>query len=134
MARQPRLVLPGYVHYVLLRGHNGAPVLEDAADEQAFVAALREALQGTDVQLHACALLGSEVRLLLRPPLAEALSRLIQTLGRRYVAGFNQRHGRSGTLWDGRFRAAVIEPGARCLLALRHLEALGLERRIAELP
>ena len=63
------------------------------------------------VALHAYALLDDAVQLLLRPPSDAALSRMMQALGRRYVAAFNRRHGRSGTLWDGRFRAGVVQPG-----------------------
>ena len=42
----------------------------------------------------------------------------MQALNRCYGAGFNRRHGRSGTLWDGRFRAALVEPGPLLLQAL----------------
>jgi putative transposase len=40
------------------------------------------------------------------------------------VGAFNRRHARSGTLWDGRFRAGVIEPGAHTLSALLHIDLL----------
>jgi putative transposase len=48
----------------------------------------------------------------------------MQALGRVYVAGYNRRHGRSGTLWEGRFRAAVVEPGSTLLAAMRLIDAL----------
>lgn len=125
MARRPRLVVAGLAHYVLLRGHNGGVVMRDAEDRQAFLEALRQAVAPRDLVVHAFALLDQQVHLLVRPAAPEALSRAMQTLGRRYVAAFNRRHGRTGTLWDGRFRAAVLEPGATTLLALRHIDALG---------
>ena len=124
MARLPRLVIPGLAHYVLLRGHSGARVLHDAADEDAFLDALQHSLDGAEIALHAFALRETEVHLLLRPHSADILGRTIQTLGRRYVSAFNLRHGRSGTLWDGRYRAAVVEPGEMCLFALRRVERL----------
>lgn len=124
MARRSRLVVAGLAHYVLLRGHSGAPVMTDADDRGAFLAALRQATTPQHVLIHAWALLDNEVHLLLRPATAGALSRAMQTLGRRYVAVFNRRHGRSGTLWDGRFRAAVLEPGSTTLAALRRIDAL----------
>ena len=125
MARQPRFVIPGLAHYVLLRGHNLQPVVMDEADGQVLLEALREATRTQAVVVHAYAMLSSAVHLLLRPGSTEALSACVQNLGRRYVARFNRRHARSGALWDGRFRAAALEPGATTLAALRRIDALG---------
>ncbi len=124
MARLPRLVMPGLAHYVLLRGHSGARVVLDSADEAAFYEALRHALSAGDIALHTVAVRDTEVHLLLRPHTAQALGHAVQVLGRRYVSSFNLRHGRSGTLWDGRYRAAVVEPGEMCLFALRRVERM----------
>ena len=124
MARLARLVLAGHAHYVIQRGHSGQPVFVDDADCQQFLAALHEAAAAERVQLHAYALLDSEVHLLATPETAPALSRMMQALGRRYVSAYNRRHGRSGTLWDGRFRCAVVEPGLARLDVLRLIDGL----------
>jgi putative transposase len=118
MARLPRLVLPGLPHLVLQRALAGRTAFADNADRQAMLTALREALPAEGVQLHAYALLGSEFRLVLTPPDAAALSRLMQQLGRRYVSHWNRRHGCRGTLWDGRFRCAPLQAGPPCLDAM----------------
>jgi putative transposase len=118
MARLPRLVIAGQAHFVLQRGHSGAPVFTDDADRAAYLAALREAAATEHVQVHAYALLPTEVQLLATPAGPAALSRLMQALGRRYVASHNRRHDRGGTLWDGRFRCGVVEPGLARLQAL----------------
>lgn len=118
MARRPRLVVPGCAHLLLQRGLSAQPVFADDADRQQYLAALGEALRAQAVSLHAYALQDDGVWLLLRPPSQTALARCVQTLGRRYVAAFNRRHGRSGTIWDGRFRAAVVQDGAPLLQAL----------------
>ncbi|MDP3086205.1 MAG: transposase, partial [Rubrivivax sp.] len=125
MARLPRLAIPGHPHYLILRGHSGQAVLTDDADRELFLAALREACSQHGVAVHAYALLDNEVQLLLTPPTAAALSRCVQALGRRYVPAFNRRHGRSGTLWDGRFHGAVVEAGARLLTVLLLIDGLG---------
>jgi putative transposase len=124
MSRLPRLVVPHRAHYVVQRGHSGQPVFADDTDRQAFLAALREASAAQRVTLHAYALLDSEVHLLATPSDAVSLGRMVQTLGRRYVSAYNRRHGRSGTLWDGRFRCAVVEPGSWQLAALRLIDGL----------
>lgn len=129
MARQARLAVAGLMHYVLLRGHNGMVVMTDGEDRRLFLQALREALTGCT--LHGFALLDSEVHLLLRPAEAGSLSRDVQALGRRFVAAYNRRHGRSGTPWDGRFRAAVVEPGAVALAVTQRVDQLGSTARPA---
>ena len=125
MARLPRLVLPGEAHYLIQRAQAGlgeAGICADAVDRAAFAGALREAAAAEGVQVHAYALLPSELQLLATPALAPALGRMVQALGRRYVSAYNRRHGRRGTLWEGRFRCAVVEPGATRLAVLRLID------------
>lgn len=118
MARLPRLTLPGHAHWVIQRGHGGSRVFADEADRVAYRAALREAAATEQVQVHALALLDTEVQLLLRPGTATGLSRVMQAVGRRYVSAHHRRHGGSGTLWEGRFRCALVEAGATLLEVL----------------
>lgn len=118
MARLPRLIAPGQAHYVIQRAHPAATIFRDAADRASFLDALQQAAADQRVQVLAYALLDDEVQLLLCPPTREALSRSMQSLGRRYVSAYNRRHGTRGTLWDGRFRCGVLAPGATLLAAL----------------
>jgi putative transposase len=123
MARQPRLSVPGVMHLVQQRGHNGGAIVLDAQDSEHLLQTLREAARLHGVALHAYAVTATELRLLATPETAEGISRMMQALGRRHAAAFNRRHGRSGALWDGRFRSALIESGPAALLALRQVEA-----------
>lgn len=109
MARAPRLALAGELHYVMQRGHNGQSVFADDHDRQAYLAMLREAAALHGLAVHAYALMDSAVHLLVTPRDAESLSRSMQSLGRRFVAACNRRHQRTGTLWEGRFRAGVVD-------------------------
>ena len=127
MARLPRLVVPGQAHHLVQRGHNAQPVFIDDEDRRQYLAALRDALRAHAVVLHAYALLDDAVQLLLRPPSEAALSRMVQAVGRRYVAGFNRRHGHRGSLWDGRFRCGVVEPGPMRLAALLLIDGQSAE-------
>ncbi len=138
MARLPRLALAGLPHLVLQRGLAHAPVFADADDRRTYLAALHEAAANLKVVVHAYVLLDDQVRLLLTPPSAEALSQLMQAVGRRYVSAHNRRHGRAGTLWDGRFRATVIEADGWLLTAAREIEQApqraGLVGRASDWP
>jgi putative transposase len=124
MARRPRLALAGELHLVLLHGHNDQPVFTDDADRAAFVELLGEAAARLDAAIHAYCLLGNAVHLLLTPPQADTLGRLVQSLGRRYVAAYNRRHARHGTLWNGRFRSAIVEAESLLLAAIVYVETL----------
>ncbi len=124
MARLPRCVLPGHAHYVIQRGHSGQVVFQDDEDRRNCLDALREATAANRVAVHACALPDTSLHVLMTPPDGTALSRAMQSLGRRYVSAYHRRHGGSGTLWDGRFRCAVVEPGAWRLAALRLVDGM----------
>jgi putative transposase len=123
MARLPRIVLPGLPHLLQQRGHNGQSIVHDAVDAQQWMAILREVAATQKVALHGWQLAPTWYAMLVTPPHALALARLAQDLGRRYVGAFNARHLRSGTLWDGRYHSAVVQPGAWERLALCWLEA-----------
>ena len=131
MARLPRLVVPGCAHLLTQRALRGQPLFVDDLDRQQYLGALNDAMRSQSVLLHAYALLDDAVLLLLRPPSEAALSRSVQALGRRYVAAFNRRHGRSGTIWDGRFRAGVVQDGAALLQALLLVDSAASRRALA---
>lgn len=112
MARLPRLALAGQAHLVSLYGHSAHAVFIGDEDRHLFLTALREAAHARRVEVHAYVLLGNQIHLLLTPAAGPDLGALMQGLGRRYGAAFNRRHQRWGTLWAGRFRATVVQPGA----------------------
>lgn len=127
MARQPRLALAGALHQVRLCGHDGQAIVRDDEDRARMIGQLREAAAAARLAVHAYALIDSELQLLATPAEAVGLGLAIQALGRRYVAAFNARHARRGTLWDGRFRNSVVDP-ALLVEATVHVESLPVAR------
>jgi putative transposase len=123
MARLPRLALAGEPHLMVQRAHGGHAVLVSEEDHRRYLDALRESAAHHGLLIHAYALLPERVWLLATPRSAESLSRTLQALGRRFGADYNRRHGRTGALWEGRFRSTVVDPAAYFLRALRHVEA-----------
>ena len=122
MARLPRLIVPGQVHHVIHRGINRQPVFLQAGD-YAFMHDLLVGLARQEqVAVHAWLMMDNHLHLLATPATADGLSRLMQGVGRRYVRHFNARHGRSGTLWEGRFRCAVLQAERYLLDAMVHLD------------
>lgn len=127
MARLPRLSLAGVAHLVLLRGHNGQAVFRDDQDRKTFLDALQAAFAQEHVALHAYALAADRVWLLCTPSEGSGLSRAMQSVGRRFASAFNRRYLRSGSLWDGRYRSTVIEPGRTLLDTLVFVDRLPTE-------
>jgi putative transposase len=110
MARLPRLAVAGHVHHVLQRGNNRQSVFVDAEDYQRMLTLLGECATQEKVALHAYVLMPNHFHLLATPSTAQGLSKMMQAVGRRYVQYFNKRHQRSGTLWEGRYRATLLQP------------------------
>ncbi|MFH7042655.1 transposase [Paucibacter sp. JuS9] len=134
MARLPRLAVPGQPHHLIQRGLNRQAIVTDDHDRQRLLDELRECAATHKVAIHAYVLMDNHLHLLATPETAEGLSGMMQSLGRRYVAAFNKRHSRSGTLWDGRFRAAPIEAGAYLLACMRYVELNPLRSQLAAQP
>ena len=123
MARLPRLSAGGLPHLVEQRGHNGQAIFLNGADRAAYRAGLLMAAADSGVVLHAYCLDAERVLLLATPRDSNGLSRLMQRVGRRYTGEFNRRHGRSGTVWSGRFRATVLQPENCFMAAMCHVES-----------
>ncbi len=122
MARLPRLALAGHPHHVIQRGLNREPIVRDDVDRARLLAEIQESAALHKVAIHAYVLMDNHFHLLATPETGEGLSLMMQSVGRRYVAAFNKRHQRSGTLWDGRFRAAPLEADAHLLACMRFIE------------
>ncbi len=131
MARLSRLAVAGQAHLVVLQAPAGQALVRDDDDRRRFLEALREASAVNRTALQAFALLDERALLLLTPEQAPALGATVQALGRRYVAGFNRRHGRRGALWDGRFRAAIVQPGAATLDAMVYVDTQPVREALA---
>jgi putative transposase len=122
VARLPRLAVAGCVHHVLQRGIDRRAIFRDEEDFRRMLDDLAGLCRQDALALHAYVLMPDHFHLLITPEDAEGLSRTMQSLGRRYVRWFNQRHGRAGTLWEGRFRSTVIEPERYLLDCMRYIE------------
>lgn len=118
MARLPRLGVAAWPHLLVQQVHDGQLLARDDADRQALGDALRDAARVHGVAVHAYHLGESSLMLVATPEAADGLSLMMQAVGRRYVAGFNRRHGRQGGLWAGRYRGTVLDPARYVLDAM----------------
>lgn len=122
MARLPRLTVPDLPHHVIQRGNNRAPIFVDAADFERMLALLGEHAARERVALHSYVLMANHLHLLATPETRTGLPRMMQAVGRRYVQAFNQRHQRTGTLWEGRYRATAIQTERYLLACMAYID------------
>ena len=116
MARLPRLTLPGYPHHIIQRGNNRQAIFAENADYEALLELLEEYSKKFNVAVHGYVLMSNHFHLLATPQTEDGVPQLLQSVGRSYVRRFNKRQGRTGTLWEGRYKSTLIQ-AERYLLA-----------------
>jgi putative transposase len=122
MARLPRLTLPGQPHHVIQRGNNRQPIVVDREDREMLLGLIGEHAARLQVALHAYVLMDNHFHLLATPSTSDGLPQWMQAVGRRYVRYFNDRHGRSGTLWEGRYRSTLIQTDRYFLACMAYID------------
>jgi putative transposase len=116
MARLARLTLPGYPHHVIQRGNNRQPIFVSDDDRRLLLQLLEANAKALGVAIHSYVLMDNHFHLLATPKDSSGLPKLMQAVGRRYVRYFNDTHGRTGTLWEGRYKSTLVQ-AERYLLA-----------------
>ena len=122
MARKPRIDAPGVAQHVVQRGINRQNCFQDDTDRWYYLASLREAAMTFDCAIHSYVLMSNHVHLLVTGAQKGSVSRMMQSLGRRYVRRYNDRHCRSGTLWEGRFKAGLVDSDRYLITCYRYIE------------
>ena len=122
MARLPRLTLADMPHHVIQRGNNRQVIFVDRADHERLLGLLAEAATRFGVARHAYVLMDNHFHLLATPGTTTGLPQFMQSVGRSYVRYFNDRHGRSGTLWEGRYRSTLIQTDRYLLTCMAYID------------
>ena len=122
MARLPRYVLPGQPQHVILRGNNRSIIFVAEEDYRFFIECLRQAAVQHGCAIHAYVLMTNHVHLLMTPGREDSIGKVLQSLGRRYVQYFNYTQKRTGTLWEGRYKATLIDSERYLLTCYRYIE------------
>ena len=130
MARPLRVQFSGAVYHVMARGNEGRPIFRDDKDRHRFLDALGEMTERFGVRLHAYCLMLNHYHLLLETPRAN-LSQAVGWLQVTYTVRFNRRHRRSGHLFQGRFKAQLVEADeyAQGLVEYMHLNPVRPRRK-----
>jgi putative transposase len=122
MARLPRYVIPGQPQHIIQRGNNRQVIFAAEADYQFFRDALVEAAEKHELAIHAYVWMTNHIHLLATPANEHSISKVFQSVGRKYVQYFNFTYRRSGTLWEGRYRSTVVDSEQYLLTLMRYIE------------
>lgn len=122
MPRRPRIALAGFPLHIIQRGNNRSACFFSDDDRGAYLYWLRRYAERFDVQIHAWVLMTNHVHLLTTPSTPGAASRVMQALGRRYVRTINHLYRRTGTLWEGRFKACAVHAEEYLFHCMRYIE------------
>jgi len=122
MARLPRFVLPGHPQHVIQRGNNRQIIFCAECDYQFYLEKLNDAAKKHSCDIHAYVLMTNHVHLLVTPQVEDSINKMMQMLGRYYVQYFNYTYKRTGTLWEGRYKASLIDSERYLLTCMRYIE------------
>ncbi len=122
MARKPRFTLPGVPQHVIQRGNNREPCFYTQEDFYRYRQDLRDAAEKNVAAIHGYVFMTNHIHLLVTPGHEYSITHMMQDLGRKYVRYINRTYQRSGTLWEGRFKASLVDSEAYLLTCMRYIE------------
>lgn len=134
MPRTARVVLPDVALHVIQRGNNRSACFVAGSDYRTYLRYLREYAPEFGCAIHAYCLMTNHVHLLLTPASAAACAKLMKHLGQCYVQTFNMAHGRSGTLWEGRFHSCLVPTEDYVLACYRYIELNPVRAKMVSNP
>jgi putative transposase len=122
MPRKPRFTLSGVPQHVIQRGNNREPCFLAEPDYRRYLEDLAGSAEKSACHIHAYVLMTNHVHLLLTPMREQGIGEMMQALGRRYVYYINKTYRRTGTLWEGRYKASLVDSDAYLLTCMRYIE------------
>jgi putative transposase len=122
MPRTKRLDLAGVARHVVQRGNDRQPCFFRDGDYRYYLQTLQEACTKYRCRVHAYVLMTNHVHLLMTPEEPDSISKVMQALGSRYVRYVNDTLGRSGTLWEGRYKASLVDTERYVMACYRYIE------------
>ena len=134
MPRLHRLFVSGLPAHVTVRGNDRQPIFHVDGDRLRFIACLDDAARRYCVAIHAYVLMTNHVHLLVTAKEHSSIPKTIQSLGRRYVAYFNKRYQRTGTLWEGRYRSTLVDTDFYVVACHRYIDLNPVRARLVSDP
>ena len=122
MPRQPRYFIPNIPQHIIQRGVDRQAVFFEPGDYTLYLRSLRKAARQHECQVHAYVLMTNHTHLLLTPGSERSIPLVMQAMGRTYVQALNKKYERTGTLWEGRYKASLVQSDGYLLACHRYIE------------
>ncbi len=123
MPRVGRVVLPNYPHHIVQRGHNRQVVFSTNEDYEYYLETLSEWHDVYEVRVYAWCLMTNHIHLIVEPSENTAgLGQLMKRLSGRQTRYVNRLKGRSGTIWESRYKSSPIQTDEYLLACIRYVE------------
>ncbi len=123
MPRHPRVFVPGFPLHIVQRGHDRQPVFVESEDYEFYLCNFAEIKAELSIRLHAYCLMTNHLHLIVTPDLdGGSISKLMRVVAARQTRRVNKLEMRTGTLWEGRFKASLIDTEQYLLACYRYIE------------
>jgi putative transposase len=122
MPRKPRFIIPNVPVHIVQRGHSRNPVFFEDGDYSAYLGWLKAGAERYRCKIHAYVLMTNHIHILATPTDVEGITRMMQYVGRHYVPYINATYGTSGSLWEGRYKASLVQDETYLLTCMRYIE------------
>jgi len=130
-SRKPRLYHPGALYHVMLRGNAKQTIFGDERAYHQFEKILAEGLDEHKHRLHAYCWMGNHIHMLLQSA-DQPISGMMKVLSQRYTQWFNKRHDRSGHLFQGRYKALMVDADSYLLELVRYIHLNPVRAELVE--
>lgn len=122
MPRRPRSYIPGFPYHIVQRGNNREACFIEPENYERYLKLWCEVSRRYSVAVHAYCLMTNHIHFLATPAHATSLSNTLKVVGSRYAQYINKQYGRTGTLWEGRHRASLVQSERYLLACMRYIE------------
>jgi len=134
MPRKRRFFIPDIPVHIVQRGRSRLPVFFEDEDYRAYLTWLKEAAERYRCSIHAYVLMTNHIHILATPSDKEGITRVMQYIGRYYVPFINHKYGESGSLWEGRYKASLVQEEVYLLTCMRYIELNPVRAQMVKTP
>ena len=134
MARLPRYYIKNQPQYIIQRSIKSRDIFIRDEDYLIYYEWLQSAAYLNKLKVHSYIFMPGQVHLLATPGNENSISKTLQSLSRSYVQHYNKSYNVSGTLWEGRYRATILDSREYLLICSRHIETNSVRNGLADHP
>ncbi len=134
MPRRARMYIPGLPYHVVQRGNNREACFIEPENYQHYLELWEEVSKRYCLAVHAYCLMTNHIHFLATPSRVTSLSNVMKVAGSRYAQYINRKYRRTGTLWEGRHRASLIQSERYFLTCSRYIELNPVRAQMVRRP